>query len=116
MPPRRRRPSAPTRWGLALLCLLAALAYLTRDPAPMAGMGHMASPPGAQHHGSAPTTPHDHSASCPFCGAAAFALEAVGVALLPAGGGWVVASPVLLADAHSAPTRLVQARAPPPLG
>jgi hypothetical protein len=88
------------RWLLALLCLAASLAYLTRQvesqaDSPMLSMAAapLTSMPGmnmSDHAGvaapqapplntaapNAPPAPHQHAGHCPFCFAAAFALEA----------------------------------------
>ncbi len=115
MPPHHARP-ATTRWGLALLCLLAAFAYLTRDPAPatcgMPGMmmagGHM--------HGDAPTSPHEHGAHCPFCFTAAFALTPPDATAPRRADGRAAGSPEARALGRPASALHVQARGPPPLG
>lgn len=127
--PRRKFASRPTRlsarWLAALLCLIASLAYATRDAGPLrttAQIGMAMPAPGmpkaGEHAHPAPTTPHPehdgHPAGhCPFCFTGAFALEAADVPLLGQLSVRALRAPPARICAQALTARHANARAPP---
>ncbi len=85
MPGKPAARSPLSSWALALLCLIASLAFATRETglAPMPNMDVFGMDMAAGHEHHAPKhNQHDHAGHCPFCFTAAFALEAGNVRVI----------------------------------
>lgn len=119
-------PHPTLRWVAALLCLIASLAFATRNANPMRMTTGMSLDRAvhAEHHTSghahpAQTTQHpkqqdQHSAGhCPFCFTSAFAVESAVVVLLGLLTVRASRAPPTRVHAFLLPIRHADARAPP---